>query len=192
MKICAGLVFGRLTTVSDAGRAADGHRVWLCLCECGAEVLRQTNNLQSSGVKHCGCAARELHTMHGGHGSPAYRSWQAAKRRCFVESDKDYPRYGGRGVTMCDEWRASFAAFFAHMGARPPSTTLERIDTNGNYVPGNCAWATATEQNRNRRVSVFVDFAGTRMHLSEAACRLWITYGAAFMRLKRGTFHANS
>ncbi len=81
-----------------------------------------------------------------------YYSWDGAKSRCFNPRAKKYPLYGGRGITMCERWRNSFEAFFADMGARPtPQHSLDRIDSDGDYEPGNCRWATVLEQRHNRR-----------------------------------------
>lgn len=182
--------FGSLLTIKDVGRAADGHRVWLCACDCGVECERQTNNLRSAGFKSCGCAQKELQKKHGMKNSPEYSSWQSMKARCRNPSYKDYPRYGGRGISVCSEWADSFEAFFSDMGQRPAGMTLERIDTNGHYEPGNCEWATPTEQARNRRRSVYVNWKSRRVHLADVANELGITYGAAFMRLKRGKLNA--
>lgn len=118
--------------------------------------------------------------------SPEYASWQAAKKRCVNPDDKDYPRYGGRGIVMCEAWLESFETFFKDMGHRPSGTTLDRVDTNGPYCLENCRWATGIEQSRNRRNSIFVEWRGCKRHLSEVAAEIGISYGAAFMRLKRG------
>jgi hypothetical protein len=91
---------------------------------------------------------------HGMHGTPEYRSWQGAKQRCLNPEDDHYPSYGGRGIQICEEWRDDFTAFFAHMGHRPTILhSLDRINVDGNYEPGNCRWATASEQQRNKRPS---------------------------------------
>lgn len=88
---------------------------------------------------------------HGGRNrTPTYYSWSAMVKRCTNPAAKDYPDYGGRGITVCERWRA-FPAFLADMGERPTKTSLDRIDVNGNYEPGNCRWATAIEQRANRR-----------------------------------------
>lgn len=92
---------------------------------------------------------------------------------------------------MHGEWAESFEAFYEYMGKRPPGMTLERLDVNGHYEPGNCKWATPSEQARNRRSSIYTDWNGRRAHLCEVADELGITYGAAFMRLKRGKLHAS-
>lgn len=188
--VAAGQRFGRLTTVCDVGRSSDGHRTWKCVCDCGNECVRQTNNLRTKSLASCGCANRDLHIIHGMKSSKTYISWQAAKRRCHAESDKDFHRYGAKGIQMCDEWRDSFEAFYSHMGEKPTGMSLDRFpDINGNYEPGNCRWATFSDQNKNRKVSVHIEWRGKKQHLSVVASDLGITYGAAFMRLKRGKLH---
>ena len=81
-----------------------------------------------------------------------YQSWVAMKSRCLNARDAGYPRYGGAGITVCARWRASYAAFLADMGERPPGMTLDRVDGTRGYEPGNCRWATARQQVANRRV----------------------------------------
>lgn len=186
MRIIPGLRFGRLVTLADAGRSADKHRLWLCRCDCGNEVIRQSNVIQRSETPSCGCAASDVQVKHGGKYTREYSSWQSAIQRCENKFSKDYARYGARGIQICARWRESFEEFREDMGPRPPKTTLERNDVDGNYEPGNCVWATATTQSRNKRKSIWLDWNGERRHLSEIAEMLGITYGAAFMRLKRG------
>jgi hypothetical protein len=94
-------------------------------------------------------ARRQATTVHGKHRTPTYRSWDGMKQRCLNPRATGYKRYGGSGVTVCDQW-LTFAGFLADMGERPEGTTLDRIDPARGYEPGNCRWATASEQNRNR------------------------------------------
>lgn len=156
-----------------------------------AGVLR--GDARIGRVSSCGCvgaAVQKSHaTTHGMKGTATYDSWRGAKGRCTNPDDKNYPRYGGRGIKVCQEWQESFENFLSDMGERPDGTALDRIDVNGDYEPGNCRWATATQQARNRRRPVYVERNGKKAHLSEVAEEMGITYGAAFMRLKRGKLH---
>lgn len=198
-RIQSGDVFGMLTTIKVIDRAPDKHLVWLCECECGNFCRKKTNSLRTSSrtgtTASCGCILetknREQATKHGMKGSKEYSSWQAAKERCHNPTSKDFHRYGAVGVKMHPEWRDSFEAFYRDMGSRPEGTTLDRWpDPNGNYEPGNCRWATPLQQAHNRRNTVMViGPSGKKKPLSTIAPRLGLTYGAAFMRLKRGKLH---
>jgi lambda repressor-like predicted transcriptional regulator len=134
-------------------------------------------------------AFETTHGHGGGKGkqpSRTYKSWLNAKGRCFNPNVPKYARYGGRGITMCPEWRASFAAFLADMGECPPGLTLDRIDNNGNYRPGNCRWATRHEQQRNKRNNRFVELDGVRMAAAGAAERLGLRQDTLRNRLRAG------
>lgn len=198
MKIIqAGERFGRLVTVSDAGRAKDGHRIWLCRCDCGQSARRQTNTLRGAGLKSCGCVNGEAQRIHGHRGSArggtaTYRSWQSALRRCHSPDSKDFYRYGGKGVEVCVAWRNDFTKFLSDMGERPSGTSLDRWpNPSGNYEPGNCRWATPTEQARNRCNTTWTEFRGEFMPVAEVADRLGISVASAGLRLKRGKLHAS-
>jgi hypothetical protein len=150
-----GQSFGRLKVV-EAG-APDGRRTrWRCTCECGNEALIRTEKLRSGATKSCGCLklSQTPNRKHGfcdsGVIAKEYWSWHNAKRRCHDPKNEKYHRYGGRGILMCDEWRDNFAAFIAHMGRCPPGHTLDRIENDKGYEPGNCRWATPSQQALNR------------------------------------------
>ncbi len=102
--------------------------------------------------------------VHGHRGkyftSPTWISWRAMNERCYTSGASDYPRYGGRGISICDRWRNSFINFLQDMGERPSGMTLDRIDVNGNYEPGNCRWATGKQQGENRRGVKLFTFMG--------------------------------
>lgn len=101
-------------------------------------------------------------------GTPEYSAWVAAKGRCYNPNNSEYPRYGGRGIQMAAEWVGSFEAFFAAMGYRPtPDHSLDRINTDGDYAPGNCRWATEIEQQRNKRNNRRYSFRGQDLTVGE-------------------------
>ncbi len=142
-----GMRFGMLTVLALVGRA-DKDRVYLCRCDCGNETTGGRRDLRNGGKLCCGC--RMPGQTHGLSDSPAYASWKSLKQRCLNPRSPSYPRYGGRGIKVCERWN-KFENFIADMGERPASTSIDRIDVNGNYEPSNCRWADAKTQNSNKR-----------------------------------------
>src|ERR1700676_2579093 len=120
---------------------------WLCLCDCGKLVLSNSSKLPRS--RSCGCASIR-NTIHGLCYSPEYDAWHAMRQRCLNHNNKRYADYGGRGIRICKRWD-NFEAFFTDMGKRPPKMSLDRINNEGDYEPGNCQWATPKQQACNRR-----------------------------------------
>lgn len=116
--------------------------------------------------------------------TPTYASWKAMKQRCFREADPYFPNYGGRGISVHPKWM-TFDGFVADMGERPEGTTLDRIDLNGNYEPGNCRWATITQQNRNRSDTHWVELNGERKSLAEWCELRGLSPKMVLLRVKR-------
>jgi hypothetical protein len=164
--------FGRLVVEAESRKR--GMRAWVCLCDCGVRKTCITNVLLTGNTKSCGCYRRDLgvviSTTHGGTGTPEHVAWRGLLSRCFSRriGSRDWRDYAARGITVCDRWRYSFDNFLADMGKRPgPGYSIDRIDTNGNYTPENCRWATAVEQNRNKRSNRVIEHDGKRMTLVE-------------------------
>ena len=129
-----GQVFGKLTALEQVGRDALKKVLWRCKCECGNETIVPSGSLATGNTTSCGCVVPNL--KHGGWKKSSYNTWRAMIRRCTVPTDKDYPRYGGRGVSVCTKW-LEYANFVADMGEPVGDETLDRIDAYGNYEPTN-------------------------------------------------------
>lgn len=178
-----GQVFGRLTVVEDVGlRDKAGAIKWKCLCSCGNVTYAVGAALKRGDYRSCGCWTKDRMQqtppakVHGGTGTPTYASWAVMKRRCMDRGFKDYPLYGGRGITVCERWLQSFANFLDDMGERPKGLTLDRIDSNGPYSPENCRWATRIVQGNNTRRNHLLTYGGATHSLSEWAKLTGISY----------------
>ena len=188
--------FGRLTVVRFVGTGKNWVGIWECVCDCGNTVNVQYNNLHGGTTKSCGCLKLEKlikrSTKHGltggqGHYTRLYRIWLNMRRRCLSKSSSDYRYYGGRGISVSDEWD-DYSVFhlWANENGYQDDLTLERKDNDGNYEPLNCRWATRKEQARNTRQNRLITFNGQTKTMAEWAEYLSISHVMLRMRFHRG------
>lgn len=159
-----GYRYGRLVVVERASNDRHGETRWVCRCDCGEVAVVRRGNLRSGNTKSCGCLHRQrsaaAHRTHGRKGDPIYQVWWNMVQRCTNPNNPRWEYYGGRGITVCDRWM-TFENFYEDIGERPPDLpertgkraywSLDRIDNDSNYEPGNVRWATPVQQRANRR-----------------------------------------
>ena len=166
-----GAYFGKLL-VTGVAPSVGGRRVYSCVCACGSELSVRGYSLRTGNTTSCGCVGRSKtvvrSTVHGLSSTPEYQAWLMTRQRCENPSQRDFRHYGGRGIYMCDRWKV-FENFLADMGRRPPKLTLERLDNDGPYAPGNCVWATRKVQALNTRRNRLLTFQGETKPLSQWA-----------------------
>jgi len=189
--------FCRLLVLEYAGRDRRGFKLVKAQCDCGKVVVTRPGNLKHGNTKSCGCyhsdKSRKLmglmvrkkhgHALSSG-STPEYRSWNHMKVRCLNPKNKEYARYGGSGIKICDEW-LDFRSFLKDMGSRPRGTTLDRIDSTGNYEPNNCRWATPTAQSRNTKRNHKIIISGAERALADVADNFLIPRRILYYRIVR-------
>lgn len=179
-KNLVGQTFERLTVLKDNGRNSRRYILWLCKCSCGKDIDAIGYELENGHVKSCGCLKAERlgnnSRTHGKSKTSEYSIWCGMIKRIENPNDKFYSEYGGRGIKICDRWRHSFEFFNQDMGSRPTKNhSIERIEVNGDYEPGNCKWATLDEQARNKRNNINIKQGDRVMILEDWARELKIT-----------------
>lgn len=184
-----GQTFGRLKVLwrsankvepSGATRAA-----WQCQCECGNGVIVTGHSLTKGHTRSCGCLTKEKPIKHGKSYSSVYRIWAAMVQRCENPNMTNYHSYGGRGVTVHESWKA-FDGFYADMGEPEPGMTLDRIDNEKGYGPGNCRWASRREQANNRRTNTVMTFNDKSLTIAEWSRLIGIEKSTLIGRINRG------
>lgn len=195
-----GKKFGRLTVIERVENNKTGRAVWKCECQCGSFIAVSSDNLQKSGPvveKSCGCALMEftsnIRKSHEKSGTPEHKVWIGMKSRCYNKRSRDFYKYGGRGIRVCERWENNFSAFLQDMGSRPNGKSrefsIERINNSGDYEPGNCRWATLIEQANNKRSTVFIEYLGKRQPLAQWAREIGASHQALAHRYYRGWSH---
>lgn len=184
-----GQTFNSLTVVEWRRNSRYGSE-WLCRCVCGNERVARGATLRNGRAKSCGCTMkarlRELRTEHGMSRTPTWNCWEAMLTRCSDPKHRQFHRYGGRGIEVCDRWK-SFPNFFADMGERPSKKhSIDRDDNDGNYEPGNCRWATMLEQQNNRSTNLVLEFSGRTQTLTEWARELGMAENTLRGRIRLG------
>ena len=164
--------FGKLTVIEYYGISNKKQIYWKCICDCGNEVFVKTTDLNCGLQKSCGCYRLEvghLNYKYGCRNNRLYRIWRGMKARCFNANSKNYKLYGGRGITICDEWANDFEAFsaWALENGYEDNLSIDRKNTDGNYEPNNCEWATVEHQNNNKRNNVLITEGGKTQTLAQ-------------------------
>lgn len=190
-KDLTGQRFGYLTALARHGTSTGRTKkaTWLCRCDCGVEVVRESQSLRSihrPNAKHCGCRGNEANRTHGMTGTRPYRIWSGMRRRCTDSNDKDFKNYGARGVTVCKRWAKSFENFWADMGGGyADHLTLDRKNVNKGYSKANCQWATVREQGNNTRFNRWLETPKGCMTVAQAARTYGLEKGTLSARLTR-------
>lgn len=188
-----GSTFGRLTVVGQSDPTPSREVRWLCKCECGAMATVSGSSLRLGRVLSCGCLRRENpKRIKHGHSKGRVRTrehstWHNMLTRCYNHNHKQFKYWGGRGITVCNRWRFSFECFIQDMGPCPAGYSIERIDNDGNYEPGNCHWIPKIRQSTNQRSNVILTAPdGSTGCLSEMARKFGLAPSCVRSRLSRG------
>ena len=180
--------YGRLVVIEEAPKR-NKHRYVLCRCDCGTMVEVRLRNLRKKidATRSCGCARSVGRLVHGMSKTRLYKVWVSMIGRCHNPANTAFHNYGGRGIAVCDEWRENFTAFYEHIGPPPgEGYTLDRIDNDGDYEPGNVRWATRKEQSMNKRCNNILKFDGREQPLTAWAEEYGLSIGTLRSRLSNG------
>lgn len=183
--------FGKLVAIKTIGKNKNGGYLWQCKCDCGNEITASVGNLNNGHTKSCGCLRADRckmnFTKHGLESTRLYDIWRDMRLRCYDKRNISYNRYGGRGITICDEWKNDVKSFYdwAMANGYKDSLTIDRIDNDGNYCPENCRWVTVKEQASNRRSNILVTHNGKTQTMKEWAHEVGIHYKAVWARMQK-------
>lgn len=186
-----GLVFGRLTVISDTGsKNSNRAKIYLCQCSCGNQKSVVSVNLRNGHTKSCGCWHKEAPVKHGLESNRFYSTWHSMIARCYKPNCKAYKNYGARGITVCSEWKDAPTNFIKWAEENYPLTgnfELDRENNNLGYFPTNCRFITKKEQNRNKRSNIYINSPWGNMLAKDVAEKLKIKYRTLLWRIKNKT-----
>lgn len=179
--------FGRLTVVKKSDERSHGSVKWVCKCDCGNTKVVVGRSLRKGYTKSCGCIPRGHKIEHGMSHTRIFNIWQKMIRRCESPNDKSYPRYGGRGITVCEKWH-SFQPFYewAKENGYDDTLTIDRIDNDKGYSPDNCRWSDAYTQSQNRRSCLVFEKDGKSQTLKQWCRDIGISYTTVYQRIRHG------
>lgn len=185
--------FGRLTVIERAedyiSPKGKKYTQWLCQCDCGKFKVVSTSRLKDGTTQSCGCYSKETKEKHGLCNSRLYEIYYGIKKRCLNKNSKSYKDYGGRGISICNDWLdqdVGFVNFYnwAISNGYKDNLTLDRINTNGNYEPSNCRWVSKKEQSNNKRNNINITYNGKTQTLKQWCLELNIDYKTAHKKIK--------
>ena len=179
--------FGRLVALKFTGDDKNRHRLWECRCDCGRTVNIDINSLRSGKSKSCGCSRKGINKTHGKSGTRLYGIWADMLQRTYNPDERCYANYGGRGITVCDEWM-EFEAFYqwAIQNGYSEELTIDRIDNDKGYFPENCRWVTRKVQGNNKRSNRRLEYQGQTKTLEDWAILFGMKLGTVANRLNLG------
>ena len=189
-KDCIGKKFGRLTILKIDHIEKSGQTYVLCKCDCGTEKIIKFGSVSTGLIVSCGCRKREVLGLgsitHGQSKTRLYSIWLNMRKRCYYSKYIEFENYGGRGISVCDEWRNDFEPFYnwATNNGYADNLSIDRIDVNGNYEPSNCRWANRKQQSRNRNNNILITYNGETKTLIEWAEIKNINYKKLWSRIK--------
>ena len=190
-----GRKFNRLTVKEFFETRKNRKSYWVCVCDCGNEVIGRSDQLKDGNTKSCGCYKRETDAInasknhtHKGSRTRLYHIWQNMKSRCYNKNDNYYNIYGEKGVTICDEWKNDFSKFreWSEENGYNDELTIDRRDVSGGYNPNNCRWANQKEQANNRTSNLLIKHNGIERSLKQWSEELGIKYSTIHSRYYRG------
>jgi len=188
MSLCEDLTGKRFNRLVVLKRVENGNGFksrWKCLCDCGNETIVAGTNLKTGEVKSCGCLKHLQRDTHHLSGTRLYSIWNAMKNRCYLKTHSAYSYYGGRGITVCDEWKTDFESFYkwAINNGYSESLTIDRVDNNKSYCPDNCRWVPQEVQVNNRRSCVLITYKGETKNLMQWCKLLNLPYKLMHQRM---------